>query len=358
MGKCSATTKNGNVCKIPAQDGDLYCHIHKKRYWVRRVAKISFLFTALLVFLGILGDLTGILGFLGIGVINSEQNAEIVEMPYEQQCDSPNVRELIPDDGALRIERIEYVDMNGNGDDEIVVLSRGEETEVDAYNVETYQTNLSILSCDHNLKSWKTSFHNQYTTHPFLSFELIKLSIDGESKSFVIFVEKIEGATSSSIDFKVIGIQDGSFNVLLAKDSLTSGKIILVPRGFAAHSLDRTFRYEWDGSTFVEVSSGFAPIEESIVVRYWWVEDQGIVEQEEINLVIGQTLFLLRDEKRDKSDAEVFKFMGYDPEKFEWVETIGGVSIKALSQGDANIAIYPMGNHELIEIHISIIEDL
>ncbi len=68
MSQCSANTKDGNLCQIPAPEGKKYCHIHRKQKMWRFIVS-SVTSTGLVLFaLGLLADVTGVLGYFGLNL--------------------------------------------------------------------------------------------------------------------------------------------------------------------------------------------------------------------------------------------------------------------------------------------------
>ncbi len=66
MAQCNAKTKDGRFCQIPAQDGQRYCHIHRRQQLIRNVLSLSALGALLLGAVGLIANIMGILGYIGI----------------------------------------------------------------------------------------------------------------------------------------------------------------------------------------------------------------------------------------------------------------------------------------------------
>lgn len=66
MAQCNAKTKDGRLCQIPAQDGQRFCHIHRRQRLIRNVLSLSAVGALLLGAIGLIANIMGILGYIGI----------------------------------------------------------------------------------------------------------------------------------------------------------------------------------------------------------------------------------------------------------------------------------------------------
>lgn len=71
MAQCIAKTKDGKLCQIPAQDGERYCHVHRRQQLIRNVLSLSALGALLLGAIGLTANIMGILSFFGINPVAS-----------------------------------------------------------------------------------------------------------------------------------------------------------------------------------------------------------------------------------------------------------------------------------------------
>ncbi len=65
MADCDAKTRTGGSCKIPAVEGEKYCHVHLRQRRNRKLAVFSTLLSVILIVMGFVADVTGIVSFFG-----------------------------------------------------------------------------------------------------------------------------------------------------------------------------------------------------------------------------------------------------------------------------------------------------
>lgn len=66
MAQCAAKTKDGTPCQTPAQNGQRYCHAHRKQRTQRWILSTFGIGTTTIGVLGFVANVTSVLGYFGI----------------------------------------------------------------------------------------------------------------------------------------------------------------------------------------------------------------------------------------------------------------------------------------------------
>jgi hypothetical protein len=372
MPQCAAKTKEGTTCQVPALQGQRYCHVHRRQRLWRRIWSISAIGGVTLTILSIVADVTGVLGYFDVtsSRLPSPQittnQLSFVATPYAtatelgrsstdsqtqpiwNKCLPPNLRDLIPAEGAISIVKTIYADMNSDGESEISVLS---ESKLENNSI----VYLDIAVCNPSNRKWETATHKQFPYLPFeYAFDIEKIELEKMDGPLLLLVSYDIGAGSWGLDYWVFGFQNEKIIPLLNEQGIYDGAISTRQSSLVVSSVGDSWAYDWDGVQFQRIDTGFIPVENSVLVRYWWRNGQAFVEQQNITLKVGQILYLQRDRQRDDATVDIFKIQMSASEAFEWVDVVGATGIKANAPGENTIFIRPF-NLDTQEVVVKVI---
>jgi len=100
MAQCNAKTKDGRLCQIPAQDGQRYCHVHRKQRLIRNALSLSALGALLLGAIGLIANIMGILGYIGVNPEPSPLPSPMENSATQSALATPT---FLPPTGAVEL---------------------------------------------------------------------------------------------------------------------------------------------------------------------------------------------------------------------------------------------------------------
>ena len=279
----------------------------------------------------------------GVASVASREKAETGPVPQ------PDLRALMPIDGAVTVEDVRYLDMNGNGIQEIVVVSHAPRDDVDIFAVD-------IVTWEHSQQSWRNSYHLEMVS-PGCPFVLEEAELT--EKGFVQLLVTAFQGSGHYLDYWLVGYNGLAKPVtLLHGESLFQGQAGILGKQLVVESGDQRWSYMWDGTEFLKSAAGFVPEPRGVVVNYWWEGDRAFSDAAEVVLHVGQTLYLRRDTARDQSKHACRRLLSAKPGIYECTTGPALSGIVAKARGTVHISVIPGGygleGVEWLSVHVEI----
>ncbi|MGJ3250640.1 MAG: hypothetical protein ACFE0J_05865 [Elainellaceae cyanobacterium] len=309
------------------------------------------------------------------------QISERIEKELTNSCIPPS--EYVPSGGLIRHNLDEDFDLNVDSYEETKLISF---TQGDEFHK---VSDLIVLGCQEG--EWVKAFQKSFTEGCPFDAEEVEVMENGSKQ---VLIQQTCGS-GGFLDFWLLGYQErnvfqkliggfvdpnnqNGFNsnikVLLSSSDTDGpffmGSVYPTENGLVVEEGDILWRYRWNGDKFLKERDSAFP-SNALIVKYWWDENGNAftdlegtpkpfdtLTSEEIHLKVGQRLYLIRDQERDKSTASSRTMMG-DVHLTSPVSGIEGpgLSMEAENVGELRVGFeHPPYSNEFVGFSVVVTE--
>lgn len=202
----------------------------------------------------------------------------------------PDVRSYLPVEGTLRIIKSERIDLDGDGNKEILITSRNISKKMD----DQYFSYVDVIA-RHQEHGWRNVFHEEIGLD--CDFNMATGAIGAEGTAQVLFVKWCGSA--QYMDYVLMGYSgSGMLDVhisgggVFGADVNFQGKYLVVGDSWV---------YRWSNNKYEKMVYNWQPGDETIIASYWWEGDDPLTDTVEntVKISVGQSIYLRRDKEKD-----------------------------------------------------------